>query len=51
MLYIHPEECIDCGACEPQCPWQAMFEELIYTNQLAHVWTRRDDITYQRRSC
>ena len=19
MLYIHPEECIDCGACEPEC--------------------------------
>ena len=20
MLYIHPDECIDCGACEPECP-------------------------------
>jgi ferredoxin len=19
-LYIHPDECIDCGACEPVCP-------------------------------
>ena len=19
MLYIHPDECIDCGACEPEC--------------------------------
>lgn len=27
MLYIHPTECIDCGACEPECPWQAIFEE------------------------
>jgi ferredoxin len=27
MLYIHPDECIDCGACEPECPWQAIFEE------------------------
>jgi ferredoxin len=27
QLYIHPEECIDCGACEPECPWQAIFEE------------------------
>ena len=27
MLYIQPEECIDCGACEPECPWQAIFEE------------------------
>ena len=28
QLYIHPDECIDCGACEPECPWQAIFEEI-----------------------
>lgn len=28
QLYIHPEECIDCGACEPECPWNAIFEEV-----------------------
>jgi NAD-dependent dihydropyrimidine dehydrogenase PreA subunit len=27
QLYIHPEECIDCGACEPECPVQAIFPE------------------------
>lgn len=27
MLYIHPEECIDCGACEPECPVEAIFAE------------------------
>jgi ferredoxin len=27
QLYIHPDEYIDCGACEPECPWQAIFEE------------------------
>ena len=27
MLYIDPEECIDCGACEPECPVEAIFEE------------------------
>ena len=27
MLYIHPDECIDCGACEPECPWEAIFED------------------------
>ena len=21
MLVINPDECIDCGACEPECPW------------------------------
>lgn len=27
QLYINPDECIDCGACEPECPWQAIYEE------------------------
>ena len=27
QLYIKPEECIDCGACEPECPVTAIFEE------------------------
>jgi len=27
QLYIDPEECIDCGVCEPECPWQAIFED------------------------
>ncbi|WP_240743094.1 indolepyruvate ferredoxin oxidoreductase subunit alpha, partial [Microbacterium sp. K36] len=22
-LYIHPDECVDCGACEPVCPVEA----------------------------
>ena len=26
-LYIHPDECIDCGACEPVCPVQAIYYE------------------------
>ncbi len=25
MLYIHPDECIDCGACEPACPVEGIF--------------------------
>ena len=24
-LYIHPDECIDCGACIPACPVEAIF--------------------------
>jgi ferredoxin len=27
MLYIDPEECIDCAACEPACPVEAIFPE------------------------
>lgn len=25
QLYINPEECIDCGACLPECPVQAIY--------------------------
>ena len=27
ILYIDPDECIDCGACEPACPVNAIFAE------------------------
>ncbi len=27
MMYINPEECIDCAACEPVCPVLAIFTE------------------------
>jgi ferredoxin len=27
MLYIDPIECIDCGACIPECPVEAIFPE------------------------
>ena len=26
MLFIHPEECIDCGACVPACPVSAIYD-------------------------
>ncbi len=27
QLFIDPEECIDCGACLPECPVEAIFQE------------------------
>jgi NAD-dependent dihydropyrimidine dehydrogenase PreA subunit len=34
MLYIHPDECIDCGACEPVCPQEAIhYDGLIPAEQ------------------
>jgi len=27
MLVIHPDECIDCGVCEPECPAEAIFAD------------------------
>ena len=33
-LYIQPDECIDCGACEPVCPVEAIF----YEDDLPEQW-------------
>ncbi len=27
MLVIHPDECLDCGVCEPECPVQAILPD------------------------
>jgi ferredoxin len=35
MLVIHPDECIDCGVCEPECPAEAIIPD---TNKLAEKW-------------
>src|SRR3954463_8056576 len=34
MLYIHPDECIDCGACVPACPVEAIFS----LDETPHKW-------------
>jgi NAD-dependent dihydropyrimidine dehydrogenase PreA subunit len=34
-LYIQPDECVDCGACEPVCPVEAIF----YEDDLPAVWS------------
>jgi len=33
MLYIDPDECICCGACEPACPVDAIFDEDMVPDQ------------------
>jgi NAD-dependent dihydropyrimidine dehydrogenase PreA subunit len=46
QLYIHPDECIDCGACEPECPVTAIFaEENVPANQRHFVQINRDVFT------
>jgi NAD-dependent dihydropyrimidine dehydrogenase PreA subunit len=35
MLYIHPDECIDCGACVPACPVEAIFS----LDETPHKWS------------
>ncbi|HET9626092.1 MAG TPA: ferredoxin family protein [Kofleriaceae bacterium] len=39
-LAINPDECIDCGACEPECPATAIFEE----SELPGKWAIYKDI-------
>lgn len=34
MLFIDPNVCVDCGACIPKCPVQAIYEELDLPEQL-----------------
>ncbi|TCN53412.1 NAD-dependent dihydropyrimidine dehydrogenase PreA subunit [Rhodococcus sp. SMB37] len=42
-LYIHPDECIDCGACEPNCPVEAItYETEVPAAQEQHVADNRD---------
>lgn len=35
MLVIHPDECIDCGVCEPECPVEAILAD---TDPEAEKW-------------
>jgi NAD-dependent dihydropyrimidine dehydrogenase PreA subunit len=34
MMYIHPGECVDCGACEPVCPQEAIY----YDEEVPEKW-------------
>ena len=43
QLYIDPEECIDCGACEPECPVEAIFEE----SEVPEEWHKFSRINYE----
>ena len=36
MLYIDPEDCIDCEACVPECPVEAIFAEANVPAQWTH---------------
>ena len=55
MLVINPDECIDCGVCEPECPVEAIvpdtepnLEKLLELNtEYAEKWpniTRKGDV-------
>ena len=43
QLYIDPEECIDCGACEPECPVEAIFDE----SEVPDEWSNFTKLNYE----
>jgi NAD-dependent dihydropyrimidine dehydrogenase PreA subunit len=43
QLFIDPEECIDCGACEPVCPVQAIFAE----DEVPEKWKSFISVNYE----
>ncbi len=43
QLYIHPDECIDCGACVPVCPVSAIFA----AGDLPAKWEKYAEINAQ----
>ena len=54
MLVIHPDECIDCGVCEPECPPEAIWPDtepgaeawIAFNTEKSEAWpniTRRKD--------
>ena len=56
MLVIHPDECIDCGVCEPECPADAIVPDtepgaedwVEFNRKYSELWavltTRRDPL-------
>ncbi|HEY0075719.1 MAG TPA: 4Fe-4S binding protein [Abditibacteriaceae bacterium] len=40
QLYINPDECICCGACEPECPVEAIFQD----HDLPEPWKHYEQI-------
>jgi ferredoxin len=47
MLVIHPDECIDCGVCEPECPVDAIKPD---TDSGLEKWLPGSGFSFQRRA-
>ena len=43
MLVIHPDECIDCGACVPECPVEAIFADTDVPDE-EESWIERNEV-------
>lgn len=56
MLYINPDECIDCEACVPECPVEAIYHEddvpgewQSFTELNAEKWKDCENITERKK--
>lgn len=47
MLFIHPDECIDCGLCAPECPEQAIF----YDDRIPSEYAADIDLNRRMSHC
>jgi ferredoxin len=43
FLVIHPDECIDCGVCVPECPAEAIFDE----HEIPEEWEEYTELNAQ----
>lgn len=53
MLVIHPDECIDCGVCEPECPIEAIkpeSEELLKWVEINREYALKWPVITQQKS-
>ena len=44
MLVIHPDECIDCGVCEPECPIEAIIPDTAPESETIRDQRHRQDV-------
>src|SRR5689334_24741641 len=50
MYYINPDECIECGACEPECPVNAIFHESAVPDEWKSFTQRSEEHTSELQS-
>ena len=43
MLVINPDECIDCGACVPECPVEAIFADTDVPDE-EEEWIEKNEV-------
>ena len=48
MLVINPETCIDCDACVPECPVEAVFAEAVRARGMGELYTTQCRTSVER---